>query len=382
MKLADKNSCVGCGACANACAFDALRMTQDSEGFYVPVLAADQCKECGACEKVCQINANAENVLERSDFFACRSQDAKIARGSSSGGMFAECAKKVLAEGGAVFGAALTEDCKSLIHTSTDEVPLEKLQKSKYFESDMGDVFRKMKKELANGRKVLFCGTPCQATAVRAFFGRRYENLIVLDFLCHGAPSQKAYRKYVEDLERKRGDVVANVDFRSKKLGWRTYCMYVEFKSGKKYLQPGSADPYFRFFFSKKGLRNSCYTCNRADCSAADITLGDFWGVKDYPKIKDDDAGLSLVSTHTEQGKEFFAAVAKNIDVTPLEFDAVSYAYGRAPRKKPEERIDFDAFDFFNNSVFKPLTLRMKIRMFVLRNNALRNLFRRLRGGI
>lgn len=380
MKLADKNSCVGCGACANACAFDALRMTQDGEGFYVPTLAAEKCKNCGACEKVCLINGDAQNVLEQSGFYACRSKDAEVALASSSGGMFAECAKSVLAEGGVVFGAALTDDCKSLKHVSTDEVPLEKLQKSKYFESDMGDVFRKMKKELTNGRKVLFCGTPCQATAVRAFFGNRFENLIVLDFLCHGAPSQKAYKKYVDDLERKYNDVVSKVDFRSKKLGWRTYCMYVEFKSGKKYLQPGTADPYFRFFFSKKGLRNSCYSCDRADRSAADITLGDFWGVKDYPEIKDDDSGISIVSTHTEKGKAFFEVVAKKIDARPLEFDAVSYAYGRPPRKTPDKRIDFETFDFFNNSVFKPLTLRMKIRAFILRNNTLRNLFRKMRG--
>ena len=112
MKLADKSTCTGCGACASVCNFDAITMIPDDDGFFVPQIDEVKCKNCGACEKVCHVNKEHTSVLKTSDFYACRSKDAKTVKTSSSGGMFTELSNMVLKDGGVVFGAVLTEDCK------------------------------------------------------------------------------------------------------------------------------------------------------------------------------------------------------------------------------------------------------------------------------
>ena len=57
-----------------------------------------------------------------------------------------------------------------------------------------------MAREFLNqGRTVLFTGTPCQIAGLHSFLRRTYENLITMDFLCHGVPSPKVWRMYLEE---------------------------------------------------------------------------------------------------------------------------------------------------------------------------------------
>ncbi|MGI5831885.1 MAG: 4Fe-4S binding protein [Thermoguttaceae bacterium] len=50
--VVDKESCVGCGACVDACPCDAL--STDEEGFAV---VSDDCAGCGACVDACPTGA-------------------------------------------------------------------------------------------------------------------------------------------------------------------------------------------------------------------------------------------------------------------------------------------------------------------------------------
>ncbi len=54
-------SCIGCGACAEACEQGALRIT-DSNGFRTILVSAARCNACGDCVKICE--ENGERALK------------------------------------------------------------------------------------------------------------------------------------------------------------------------------------------------------------------------------------------------------------------------------------------------------------------------------
>lgn len=379
MILADKNACTGCGACASICPCEAISMITDKEGFFYPLIAAEKCIGCGSCKNVCPAFKEHKNTFDKSTFFAAWTKCAENRKAASSGGLFGEIAQWVIKNDGVVFGTAFSDDYKSLSCQSTDNVSLAKLKKSKYFESNMDISIKKIKVELDKDRWVFFCGTPCQAIGVRASFGYKYDKLIIADFLCHGVPSQKAYQKYINDIELKYKSKVSEVSFRSKKFGWKTYCMLITFENGKKYLRLGITDPFYKLFLRNYSLRDSCYGCDRVEKSEADITLGDFWGVTKLKRIVDTDEGISLVMLHNKKGIQIFNKTKNRLNTFELTRDDVAYAV--RPKKNHNKReINFDEFNFFHNSVLPKNNFTTYCKSICLKNKHLRKLIRIIRG--
>lgn len=197
-----KNQCVGCGACADICSAGCISMLGDPEGFAYPKTDSAKCVGCGACDRVCP----ALNVPEFSEkipqTFLAVNRDEAVVGSSSSGGVFSALADKVTKAGGTVCGAAFDGDF-SVHHILADNSEdLEKLKTSKYVQSNTGDIYSAVRRELKGGRKVLFSGTPCQVNAMRLFLGKEYENLLLVDFICHGVPSEKVWLKYLKDVAK------------------------------------------------------------------------------------------------------------------------------------------------------------------------------------
>jgi len=203
-------------------------------------------------------------------------KNEEILFNSSSGGVFPLVAKKILNNGGIVCGAAWKNDF-SVEHIIIDnESDLYKLQKSKYLQSYMGNIFRQIKVKLEDGVDVLFSGSPCHIAGLRTFLKKPYNNLFCLDILCAQAPSAGFFKKYLKDTFMKKK--VKTYQFRNKKYGWNSDSHSIEFYDGTIISRRKEDDPYQRVF--KIMSSNVCNSCRYSLLPRqGDITIGDFWNI-------------------------------------------------------------------------------------------------------
>lgn len=336
-------TCVGCGACAWRCPTGAVTMQADKEGFARPVVDREKCISCGACRAVCPAGQAGKGAMPET--FCAYSRDEEVRKKSSSGGVFTELAQQVLAREGIVVGAAWDKGTV-LRHQAVDSVGgLSALRGAKYVQSDMTAAFPAIAEALEQKRPVLFCGTPCQTSAVERTFGRP-DGLLLVDIVCHGVPSPKILDQYFAEIAQKQGEQVAGIDFRDKSTGWKGYSVTARLRKGGKLTHPASADAYMKLFLADVGLRPSCYRCTtRGKASCADLTLGDFWGANRLFAGKDDDKGLSLVLVHTEMGRKAWENLRENVVFWQADYQAAA-GYNpclERPVRRPQSRERFFA---------------------------------------
>ena len=189
IQVSKKQDCCGCSACVQRCPRHCISMKEDAEGFLYPDVDMTQCIDCGICEKVCPwLNLHEKSKIQ--DVLGAKNIDGKERMESSSGGVFIALAKKVIENGGVVFGAVFNK-CWEVVHTYAENLKdVKSMMGSKYMQSRMENSYREAEDFLKRGRTVLFTGCPCQITGLHNYLGKEYHNLISVDFLCHGVPSQ------------------------------------------------------------------------------------------------------------------------------------------------------------------------------------------------
>lgn len=325
VKLATHSTCTGCTACFSICPTKSISMVWDPEGFAYPKIDKKSCILCRHCEEVCPA-LHLGKTKHPLAVYAAINKDDEIRKQSSSGGFFTFLAQKVLREGGVVFGAGWSSEFSVIHKVVENEKDLENLRGSKYVQSDMGSIFSQVHEELRKNRSVLFSGTPCQVAGLRAYLkvvGKsNYElplsgglkdgtsQLLMVDVVCHGAPSPKVWQLYKGELEKKFGSSAIHISFRCKDYGWRRFAVAINFRNGKKYICEQSHDVYMKAFLRELISRPSCYHCLfREGRSGADITLGDYWGCAGLFKHLDDDKGLSIVLAMTHKGTKTIEAI-------------------------------------------------------------------------
>lgn len=304
-----KEDCCGCGACLNICPKHAISMQEDECGFVYPVIDEKKCIRCGLCKSVCAFQ-NVEETNEPIKCYAAVSKNREQAEKSASAGIFAAFAQQTIEHGGVVYGAAF-DDKWGVHHIAVENISgLEKLQGSKYAHSYVGDIYSDVKEQLDTGREVLFSGTPCQIAALNAFLKKDYKNLITIDIVCHGVPSNQMLQDYLKTLEKKHGGPITAFTFRDKRIGWGINgCAEI---CGNRIPIWQSRSSYLHFFSEGLIYRKNCYSCKYA-CKhrSSDLTIGDFWGIeKQHPEFLgkrgwDESKGISLLITNTQKGIEF-----------------------------------------------------------------------------
>lgn len=323
LSLIKKEDCCGCSACAQACPRQCIEMTFDEEGFQYPKINVANCINCRICEKVCPIQAGQHKQKENvQKVFIAYAKSNEIRMHSSSGGIFSLLAESCIKENGAVYGAAFT-DTFDVCHIGIEKIDaISKLQGSKYVQSKVGSTYTETKKRLENGQKIVFSGTPCQIVGLKSYLKRDYDNLLTIDTLCHGVPSEKLWKKYIAEQEKAHASSVRRAFFRNKKYGWKTYAVLLEFSNNTAYEQIFAQDPFMQMMLANISLRPSCYNCRFKDIPhLADITLGDCWGVEKHSPEMDDNSGTSVVILNTRKGECAFEKVLSNLQYKECALD-------------------------------------------------------------
>lgn len=310
------NKCCGCRCCEQVCPKKAIYFKEDEEGFEKPLINYEKCINCGVCLNRCPQFSDTTNNSFVQKVYAAKISNINEQKTSSSGGIFSALANYVIKKQGYVCGAVY-EGRKVKHYITNDKNELNKFKGSKYVQSDTMDTYSKIKELLENERLVLYSGTPCQIAGLKMYLRKEYENLITVDLICHGVPSQKLLRNYFKYLDNKYKGEVIEYNFRSKEKDiWGTNSKVIYKKDGKiktDYIR-SSLDPYYKSFLEGKTYRKCCYTCKYASAQRiGDITLGDYWGVEEFhPEFKDYN-GVSLVLVNTKTGKNVFEKIEDEI---------------------------------------------------------------------
>lgn len=336
--------CSGCRACEQICPKNAISFHPDLEGFLQPHINEKLCINCGKCLSSCPIN-NIFIFKTHQKAFAAKINDKFLLQSSTSGGIFSALAIYHINNGGLVCGCATDEELMPY-HTIIDNVnDLSLLRGSKYVQSNIGGIFKKVKNVLDSDRPVLFSGVPCQVAGLRNYLGRDYENLFCVDIICHGVPSRELYKRYLQWLGEKYSGKVVKYDFRNKRKHQWSLTLHCEIrKENSKIVEinkMASLDPYYYNFLQGTTYRESCYKCPYSQSHrAGDITLGDFWGIEDeYPQLFDIN-GVSAVIVNSNKGSTLLNKLHNEISVTEVSLNSIIVHNGNLqnPTRRPDLR--------------------------------------------
>ena len=209
----------------------------------------------------------------------------------------------------------------------------------------MENIYPLVQSDLDNAKSVLFTGTPCQVAGLKRFLAKPYDNLLCADIICHGTPSRKMYREYLQWFGQQKSGKVVEYDFRSKKRNdWSlTYRATIQRKNGRSrcYEAIASLDPYYYAFLQGSTYRESCYTCPYGCIErAGDITLGDFWGIEQVMPQMHNPNGTSAVIVNSQAGAAAFERIKHTLTYREVDVERIRQHNGnlRHATRRPDIR--------------------------------------------
>lgn len=376
LRIIKKEHCSGCSACVSACPINCIQMQQDEEGFLYPIIDENKCIQCDACKKTCPIMQEYRECAI-GQAYAAINKNEKIRVQSSSGGIFSVLAEKVIDLEGVVFGAAFDIQWGVYHRAVKTKDELSQLRGSKYVQSRIGKAYQQAKEFLNDGKWVLFSGTPCQISGLRAYLQSDYDKLILVDMICHGVPSPKIWKHYIEHqskVYKKRLNFSINPNFRTREVNWKQYSLVLPFSDGTKYQKSKNHDSYMKAFLCNLSLRPSCYQCRTKSLEReSDITLADFWGIEKVLPNFSDTLGTSLVFVNSKKGNHLFEAIKSNIkwqhvnilEATKYNISAYQSAKMHPKREDFFRLVSFKNFDkivkkYTRISIFKKMLIKIR----------------------
>lgn len=336
--ICEKEKCTGCFGCFNICPKSAIEMCKDEYGNVFPQIIKEKCINCGLCKKVCP------QLKEKLDFkkpikaFAMYNKNPNKRRESTSGGAATTFYEYILNNKGIIYGVSNLFGLNEFKFIRIDnKMDLYKVKGSKYVHCYVNNAMKQVKEDLLSDKKVLFIGTPCQVSGLKSFIMKDYENLITIDIICHGVPSQKLL---FDEINNQGIDYrkVYYVSFRDDKL----FNFKLLDNNKEVLLEKKSYDvDYYRNFLKGNIYRENCYNCRYAQRERiSDITIGDFWGLDKNSKIYDDESkGISLLLPNTQKGLNLIECIKSECNIEERTIDEACKTNGQlnGPMLKSKE---------------------------------------------
>lgn len=355
MEICSLEKCTGCCSCENKCPKSCIRMEYDQNGFLRPHIEESECIKCLLCVKVCPSNKETELEGKDSKAYKAWSNDLNTRKNSSSGGIFSELAKEVLTQGGIVFGAAFNEKFK-LQHIDINNLSeLSKLRGSKYIQSDTSRSYKKVLDYLNKGKLVLYSGTPCQIDGLNHYLNKKYDNLITVDVLCHGAGSTKVFNDSIEYLSRQYNSIPKYIQFRYKRKSYSESDFRITFNNNKVFSKVLYISPYGYLFAKRLIVRQSCLNCKYSTrVRVSDITLGDYQNSDTrYQSKNEKKNGVSIVLANSIVGEEILNRIRNNIFCESVSFEETVKCCSTLKRENSYNEKNFiKFFEDYNSKSF------------------------------
>ena len=300
--ICPQDECTGCLACYNACPVKAIDISFDKLGFAYPEINGS-CIDCGKCSRICPINSGFE-LNHPKKCFAGYVKDGLRGKYVTSGGIATGICEDFLLRKGVIYGVSYDRLIKRFVFKRvTDIIDLQLISGSKYVQADVGHIYQSVKTDLTKGLQVVFIGTPCQVEGLKKFLSSDYDNLLTVDIICHGVPSQKML---FECLDVKERDPI-RIQFRE----GDKYKLACFTEDGNKYFADDVL--YYEAFSSGRSLRVNCHNCRYATINrCSDLTIGDFWGISvssAFAKKQFSGGGVSVILVNSEKGLEYFRSL-------------------------------------------------------------------------
>lgn len=331
-----QNKCTGCMACIDVCPKQAI-VVKDNITEYNAIINEELCVGCGMCHKKCQINTP---VLKRKPqvWYQGWASNEETRLNSTSGGFASEIVSTFLTSGGVVFSCVF-ENGQFIYKMFSPSDNLSTIAGSKYVKSNPSGVYKKIKVNLTKGNKVLFIGLPCHVAALCNYLDDFSKfNLYTIDLICHGTPSPKLLKLFLEQYEIDLENI-KQIRFRKS----NKYHIEQASQQLNKFSSVGMKDVLDSYMIGfLEGLFNTdnCYQCQYATRErVSDLTLGDSWG--SLLPVEERKKGISLALCQSTKGEELLknaSLVLKDVD---LDIAIKNNHQLSEPLRKPPKRDKF-----------------------------------------
>ena len=336
-EICSPDKCTACFACQAVCLRDAIDICTGTDGRTFPVINPEKCVRCGACHRACP-QGKGTVLAEPLHCYAAQAADADSHRKSSSGAIAALLTQIMLMEGAVVYGS-VSEGTRARHIGTCDPQEAEAFRGSKYVQSDMDGVVRKIRQELKAGKTIAFFGTPCQVAGVRAAAGTESERLYCIDLICHGVPPAAYLEQHLKKVCGRK-----KIDRFSFRGGEDDFFLKAVNNKGTAYRADKTQDTYYYAFMQGMSFRQNCYQCQYAtDKRIGDLTIGDFWGLNRKTMKTKQSGRISVALVNNKKGEQLWERIRDQLiwEERPIEEAVKGNPNLRRPSKIPCERKKF-----------------------------------------